>query len=754
MLITDDEATKLREWLRAKLRDNSDADPEILAEYVAAMLQTDGSEADLRRNCTENLKDFLPDEVAAKLVIDLFEALRLKSYMPDYVPPSTVKPTSIPKPAPSIKSASNLRSTAPSFTPTAPALKPTAPSFKPTAPSFKPSADISNKPSVAASSARRPPPTGPSNSTQINSIPASKKRTYNELASSDPQDGQGRLSSARPVKQTRRTKDAQQSFAPSYNAPSNAYNPPNHAMATQDMSNMSNMSYMPPFDSSGMMPFQPMQFGMGMPQMPPPVQQRSSQTGKRCFDYDTKGFCAKGSTCPYEHGEDRISVPTGPAADLAMPGFDPQFLMAMNNPMFIQSMMAMAAAASDPTMPPVPGNRTSHRSNKRSEFSSTGPIAHTAKDTLVVEQIPPEYTNEEAVRDFFSKFGSIDSVQVIPYRNIAIVKYSSHTFARAAYESPKVIFDNRFVKVYWFRSHDEEHVALAAEVPKAETPMEEDPKDVQARIDAAQLAYEAKRLKIDDARAQKEELQAQMRANARGRKELIDKLARVGNHDLATSVSPSTVGDDGGPATDADVLRMKLAALEAEAERMGIDPNDPSQDLDYGYSEYRGRGRGRGWRGGYSGRARGYGGFRGGRAGPAVFRLDNRPKKVVVNIAEGSDEDAKLREYMLHAFEVDAITAHPTKPNCQIISFRERYMAESFISEAQSALGKLELAWFTDATSNGAPQEPGESDQNDADIMMSEATNGDGADKGQVSRRVEEHDLDVAEDDDDDRWMG
>ena len=30
---------------------------------------------------------------------------------------------------------------------------------------------------------------------------------------------------------------------------------------------------------------------------------------ERCKDYDTKGFCALGSTCPYEHGTDHIVVP-------------------------------------------------------------------------------------------------------------------------------------------------------------------------------------------------------------------------------------------------------------------------------------------------------------------------------------------------------------------------------------------------------------------------------------------------------------
>jgi hypothetical protein len=37
----------------------------------------------------------------------------------------------------------------------------------------------------------------------------------------------------------------------------------------------------------------------------PPVK----RIGERCRDYDEKGFCALGSTCPYEHGTNPIVVP-------------------------------------------------------------------------------------------------------------------------------------------------------------------------------------------------------------------------------------------------------------------------------------------------------------------------------------------------------------------------------------------------------------------------------------------------------------
>lgn len=35
----------------------------------------------------------------------------------------------------------------------------------------------------------------------------------------------------------------------------------------------------------------------------------AEKSRERCKDYDEKGFCALGSTCPYDHGADHIIVP-------------------------------------------------------------------------------------------------------------------------------------------------------------------------------------------------------------------------------------------------------------------------------------------------------------------------------------------------------------------------------------------------------------------------------------------------------------
>jgi len=82
----------------------------------------------------------------------------------------------------------------------------------------------------------------------------------------------------------------------------------------------------PSFDPNnplaGLLAMQAMGFPLpGMPPLPlassPPAFGQAGSPGRdlppgrkeRCKDYDTKGFCALGSVCPYEHGADHLVVP-------------------------------------------------------------------------------------------------------------------------------------------------------------------------------------------------------------------------------------------------------------------------------------------------------------------------------------------------------------------------------------------------------------------------------------------------------------
>ena len=186
---------------------------------------------------------------------------------------------------------------------------------------------------------------------------------------------------------------------------------------------------------------------------------------------------------------------------------------------------------------------------RRAPFSQAGPNNDRSITTVVVEQIPEEQFDEQSVRDFFSQFGNIVEVTMKAYKRLAMVKYDHYASAKQAYESPKVIFDNRFVKVYWYNPETiptpPMHPTNGAGI-KHPTPVNA-PKPDSEMVDAAefeqqqaeaQKAHEEKARKLREAESKKEELEAKMKAQAEERKRLMEKLTAktAGN---ATSLSPT-----------------------------------------------------------------------------------------------------------------------------------------------------------------------------------------------------------------------
>lgn len=353
------------------------------------------------------------------------------------------------------------------------------------------------------------------------------------------------------------------------------------------------------------------------------------------------------------------------------------------------------------------GNQRDKPSKKwrpRAEFSAEGPNHDRSKTTVVVENIPEEHFTEDEVRRFFSQFGPIVEVRMQPYKRLAIVKFETWDAANAAYKSPKVIFDNRFVKVFWFKDVDSlptppsskgKRAAGAfngAEGAVAGSPPEGvDMDEVLRKQQEAQRQFEEKtqrRQELERQRLEVEKRQRELEEKQQAEKaKLMAKLAAAGKGGAgvkdessgdkdadaprATAAAPSS----GNPHTDA--LRAQLAALEEEAKSLGIDPDAPMDDAQPagsssywgGYRGRGGRGRGfpyRGGRGAYIPRGGYRGGFRGGRGGgvaPAIheayaaYSLDNRPKKVSIVGVDFTDpkKDELLRQHLLvsnHALDV------------------------------------------------------------------------------------------------------
>ena len=71
--------------------------------------------------------------------------------------------------------------------------------------------------------------------------------------------------------------------------------------------------------------------------------------------------------------------------------------------------------------------------------------------TLVVEKIPEDKLSLDAVNSWFKRFGTVTNVAIDARTAKALVSFSDHSEAHAAWKSEDAVFGNRFVKVFWHR---------------------------------------------------------------------------------------------------------------------------------------------------------------------------------------------------------------------------------------------------------------------------------------------------------------
>lgn len=444
--------------------------------------------------------------------------------------------------------------------------------------------------------------------------------------------------------------------------------------------NATQTSDMPPIDAASIMEnmrqLQKLgeQMGIHMSsamQLPQPVYSGSAplpgshhRRRQPCQDYKKKGFCSRGNKCNFAHGPDNVHVPpfTPPVGD----EYDP------NNaaiPMFVDPNQPFGMGSF--AVPP-----THHRDFKkpkrkggRSDLSAEGPTTDKTKTQLVVENIPEANFTEEQVRDFFGQFGAVEEVSLRhDQKRIAIIKFDTWASANAAWKSPKVVFDNRFVKIYWYKDEAANGksangfgaTSLNGEPASAEPDF--DLEEFKRKQEEAQKAHLERSQKRDAIRQQMlEVVQKQQALDAQRQEEKRKLEARLaGNGERDASLSPilrARPTPDGAKSTQAEALKAKLAELEAEASSLGLDPHTAGDEAMPWYARGRGRG-GRPYRGrgGFPPRAhRGSYGYRG-RGGVAAdvhtayaaYSLDNRPKIVAVTGVDFTDaaKDEALRRYL------------------------------------------------------------------------------------------------------------
>lgn len=375
---------------------------------------------------------------------------------------------------------------------------------------------------------------------------------------------------------------------------------------------------------------------------------------------------------------------------------------------------------------------------KRAPFSFLGPMHDRTQSKLVVEHIPEENFDEQQIRDFFSQFGKIEEVTMMAYKRLAIVKFDTWYSANKAYNSPTVIFNNRFVKLFWYK--EEKHADMGndggtngakkdtvgangsrasadAQVPDL------DMDEFKKQQDEAQKAHEEKmRIKkeLAEKQADLDKKRKELQAKQEAEKQKLAKLAAMRKDSLTPATEETNDKDDSAKPSDSssqtEALRATLAKLQEEAKSIGLDPHFNSDEdamistyTEYSpyspYSPYPPRGgRGgyfRGGRGGFPPRGayRGRGGASGRgniHAAYAAFSLDNRPKKVALTGVDFSvpEKDEALRQHLFSLGELSAeIQITPAQTH---VGFSDRKAAENFFNTIAGALPgeKIETAWI------------------------------------------------------------
>lgn len=335
----------------------------------------------------------------------------------------------------------------------------------------------------------------------------------------------------------------------------------------------------------------------------------------------------------------------------------------------------------------------------------------TSDTTLVIENVPEEHLELVKVNEYFKKFGTITNIQIDVDGKKALVSYAKPAEAKAAHTSPEVIFNNRFVKVYFQKLDDpfvKPNTAPPAPVvppPKNNfIPGQTPNKFVRPNLAAerAKEAQDAAQKKLDELMSEQKELMSKLMGGQVNADEKKSLMARFGTLEAeikaateevrntvnsATAAPKATAGVAGGEwkdqreqkdreqldrelealkngsseGTSTEELKATLARLEAEAEQLGIDANDPTSSSTFGSQRggYRGRGRaafrgagGRGYHAPFRG-GRGAGSF-----GRPVMSLDNRTSKLhITDIPGGANSDAgtKVKEHLKQFGEVHAV---------------------------------------------------------------------------------------------------
>ncbi|KAF1949545.1 hypothetical protein CC80DRAFT_540233, partial [Byssothecium circinans] len=716
MLLAEGDKPAVKQWLLPKLESISDAEPEVLADYVIALLSAAGSADAVKKSSADALSDFLADR-ALPFVEEVVTGIEQRKWAgTHHVKMETAQP---------IKSES-----APVALEHIPSIAGSSNKAHNSAPTTSAGGRMRARTARASKRAK-----ATENVKNAKQRARTRKRKLEDKDAGENQDGpdghSNKKVSGRPAKQLARQAPLSGPSSLPTTTRSIAAPPTlpkalprigfsNPTMLTDAMASRVGMG-LPNHSGLGT----PVTgYSLGMPSLP------QNLASIRCVAYDTVGFCLLGPVCPYDHS----TIPT--EQDALVQEYDPKHPLLNGRKAGIHIQASKRAPRAGRAQAPTSHLGTPNDLNNKS---------------LVVEQIPQDHFSEEHVRAFFSEFGKIVDVKLQEHKRRAIVEFRHHDSVQRAYDNPKIIFDNRFVKVHWhdavegpskgrYRTVRVGNTFADQNVPEIYKENEEDMIDwevFEQQQAEAQAAFEERRKKEEEKFLLDTRIQEQLYEN----KERIDELRRK-LAEKARARGEEEIGliDQEHASDVADSLSSLYAEAAGLYAQYGSD-----QPSNRGQRMYRGRARGRG---AYRGR---------GTHRSSVKRLDNRPKRIGIHdVVAGSQRDIDIRSHLRHVLGCEDVQPHRGRPNVLIAGFSERWQADMFLDEVARipTVGTLQLSWIPNGESVvvGSPeQEPfAIKREGDKGIVIKDE------DQSHHVIKIEddswdEADLDVA--DDTDRWV-
>ncbi|KAG6902820.1 hypothetical protein C0995_011307 [Termitomyces sp. Mi166 len=348
--------------------------------------------------------------------------------------------------------------------------------------------------------------------------------------------------------------------------------------------------------------------------------------------------------------------------------------------------------------------------------------------TLVVEKIPEDKLTLEHVNEWFKRFGTVTNVAIDSVNAKALISFSHHDEAYAAWKSEDAVFNNRFVKLFWHRPM-EGHGSLGTRMLAASAPLVANiasskettrpvatsskphlsqKSSVSASTSASILA--AKQQLLEQQIAEQKSLMASLdKASSEEKKTIMARLRKLGEEMHTSTMTEAPIPKVTNGATDLEKrerdrldkeldmhsatgggeestedLKAKLEKLKAEAASLGISESSTEPYYNGGYRPHRGRGRG----------SRGYRtSIRGGHLPRASMKLDNRSKKLLV---KGVREEGvqNLRDWYETTGQVESLERLDSGDI--IVTFRSRAAAEQGLAKGSNipTVGAVQITWY------------------------------------------------------------